>query len=175
MLTTCTIQIHPPFFSFHIYESYSTVYSSVQQITIMHFNSRCAYIYTIVVLLFFHLSYPIFYWDFMLPSCSFCLVDPVLWDNYSIPRNFLSATYYIQHVSVVTVCITMYICCFCVLYYYKFFVYFCVLFFLFCVFCSSTLTSCHATNVNQAFVLDLLAAKFLCNCSRFLQVTYSTK
>ena len=171
------MQIHNPpphfkfFFYFHTYESYSTVYSSVQEITIMHFNSICADVYTIVVLLFFHLLDPIFYWDFMLPLCSYmyCFVDPVLWDN-SIPRNLLSATYYI-HAGVVTVCVTLYIFCFCFLYYYyyyKFFVYFCVLFFFFCVFYSSNLTSCHATNVNQVFVFVLLAAKFLCDCSRFL-------
>ena len=127
---------------------------------------------SLVVLLFFHLLDPIFYWDFMLPLCSYmyCFVDPVLWDN-SIPRNLLSATYYIQHAGVVTVCVTLYIFCFCFLYYYyyyKFFVYFCVLFFFFCVFYSSNLTSCHATNVNQVFVFVLLAAKFLCDCSRFL-------
>ena len=110
-----------------------------------------------------------FYGVFMLPLCSYCFVDPVLWDN-SIPRNLLSATYYI-HAGVVTVCVILYIFCFCFLYYYyyyKFFVYFCVLFFFFCVFYSSNLTSCHAANVNQVFVFDLLAAKFLCDCSRFL-------
>ena len=99
-----------------------------------------------------------------------CMSVRTLYLSISLCHSAITYIYFIiMYVSLI-VSISMYIhvCCFCVLFYYKFFVYFCVLFFFFCVFCSSNLTSCHATNVYQVFVFDLLAAKFHCDCSRFL-------
>ena len=148
MLTTCTMQIHHLFFFF----SYLWVLlNCVLFCTRNYYHAlqfkMCRCIYNCCSFVFSSLRSH-FYGVFMLPLCSYCFVDPVLWDN-SIPRNLLSATYYIQHAGEGTVCITLYILCFCVLYYYyyyTFFVYFCVLFFFFCVFYSSNLTSCHAAN-----------------------------
>ena len=99
-----------------------------------------------------------------------CMSVRTLYLSISLCHSAITYIYFIiMYVSLI-VSISMYIhvCCFCVLFSYKFFVYFCVLFFFFCVFCSSNLTSCHATNVYQVFVFDLLAAKFHCDCSRFL-------